>query len=286
MSEEPDKGPVPLVPGPSDIDKPLAQGAAGAPGGGDPNAIDPSKSLAAKEAADKAIADAAAKKVVDDAEAKKKADELAALPTEYQDTGSEAGNAVVNKLKAAGVSVAQANEIFQPAIDSGDFTKIDWAKLKPLVSAEDFTLIQSGAKAFHQGDYADRVVVQNHAFQTLGGKEGWEKVKAWASTHEKAADTSAETKAEIEGIRQAINKGGYPAKLAVDRLKAIYEKQPGNSGLVVKMERGSSTATVHIGEPLGRADYMTAYKAANAKGDVAAMQVLDARRREGMKRGL
>lgn len=288
MSEV-DTGPKPLEPGPSDVKKeqPLVPGAPVAPEdkGILPNPEASLKVAAEKEAADKAAAEKAA--------ADKKAEEdarLAALKAaetaEYVDTGSEAGNAVIAKLKAAGVTAAQANAIFDPAIQSGDFNKIDWPALEKLVSKEDAALIKAGALAYAEGDYKARKATEVHAYETLGGEAGWNKVRDYVRNLEKTTK-DASVKEEIGELRSMLAANGYQAKVAIGRLKQMYEGDKNNSALTIKVERGNGNSHVVIaGEALGRTEYLSLMKKAQMAGNHAEIANLQARRRAGMQRGI
>lgn len=237
---------------------------------------------AAKAAADKTAADEAAEAArVADEEAAKAAEDL----TEYATLEDPAGQAAIDLLKEAGVTPKDANAIFDKALRSGNFEDIDVAALKAAVGDAKATLIMAGAKQYHDTQTQTNVAAVKAVHEVMGGEANWNTVRDWARAAEKA---SPSVKARVDDIRAMLDKGGTQAEVGARELMRMYSADPATVGLgtATPLTTGDGLAAKG-GEPLGRAEYVTALKAAHAKGAPRAeIKALDARRAAGRAAGM
>lgn len=253
------------------------------------NYVDPlAAEKAAQAAKDKAAADA--KKIVDDKVAadKKIADEAVAkakADQEWPVFENEYAQSAVDLIKESGVTIEESRAMFGKAMDTGDISTIDWKQVEAKIGKQKTLLVKAGIETYHAGEYTEVVATVDYGHETMGGKEQWEKVAAWAQTKEKA---DPKFKATLDGIRKGIRANGELARISIDKLKSVYESDPKNSALTVKMV-GGDTRAVAVGDPLSRADYVSElHKAHNTLRGAALNQataLLDARRREGRRLG-
>lgn len=204
---------------------------------------------------------------------------------EFIDAGSEAGNATITLLKAAGVSPVEANSIFEKALASGDLKDVNWAVLEARLTPEQYVLAKAGIEKHYEGHYQVQKATQDYGYKVVGGEANWLKVKEWANAKEKVDPAFA---AEVDGVRKAIGIGGYAAQIAIDALAAKYNADPKNTTITPeKMERGQSLPNNAVsGEPLTRRQF---YEARAKLGDRATKEQTDAlwaRRQAGAAKGI
>jgi hypothetical protein len=227
---------------------------------------------------EKAAAEAAQKEA-DEKAAREKLEAEGPLK-DYITLDDPAGQAAINLLKKSGLGPNEAQNYFQKAIDSGNLNDIDVKGLEKRIGKEATDLIMIGVRQ-HYG-----AIAQKHAetvratHEVFGGEQNWNTVKTWAQTAEKA---DSKLKAQIDDIRDMMDEGGLKAQLGAKELLRLYNAAPATKGLgTQKLVQGDGDGKV-IGTPLTRADYLTALKAAEARGASAAEKhALHARRKAGM----
>jgi len=203
---------------------------------------------------------------------------------EYVKLNDPAAESAINLLKEAGVSAKEANLIFAEAIAANDMSKVHWDVLEQKLGKDKARLAKIGIEDYYNRVYSENVKTTEKAYEAVGGEENWQKIAKWVKQTEKA---DPKRKAEFDEIRKGIDVGGRIALLAVQDLKALYEKHPGNNGLGVgKLTQGDRTVNDSANSPLGRTDYLKAVKEAEAKGDKQAVAALRQRRQAGMAAGL
>lgn len=234
----------------------------------------------AAAAAKVAEAEAAAKKVADD-KAKEEAEKAKETPaeegTEYMDYGDDNANAVVTILKEANIPVMEANELFKEAIESGDFSKIDVAKLTEKLGAAKATLVLNGVKTYYNTATANTKETVTAAYDAVGGEANYKKVQAWARSQ---ADKDPAFRAHMESLNSMFDLNKTAAVMAARELVSLYEKDSGNSSLTRKQVHGERAVTTpdSQGEFLSRNDYLAQVKEAHAKNDQHAVARLRAQR--------
>lgn len=236
-----------------------------------------------KAAADAKIAEAeaAAKKETEDKakeEADKKAKETPAEEgTEYMDYGDDNANAVVSILKEANIPVMEANELFKEAIETGDFSKIDIAKLTEKLGAAKATLVLNGVKSYYNTATTNTKETVTAAYEAVGGEANYKKVQAWARSQ---ADKDPAFRTQMESLNSMFDLNKTAAVMAARELVSLYEKDSGNSSLTRKQVHGERAVTTpdSEGEYLSRSDYLAQVKEAHAKNDQHAVARLRAQR--------
>lgn len=190
-------------------------------------------------------------------------------------------DAIVSSLKAAKIAPEAAAELFREAVQSSDIEKIDRAKLEKALGKDgaELTLLRMEKMFAQKKAYVTEVVTSLH--EVMGGKEQLDTVLTWAK--ERAAADPAFA-AEYQEYVQMFDASKVKAKLAAEALKALYQKDPNNSSLGVKMVNGDKAVNVIADNAeLSRADYLAAVKRANAEGNMKEVERLDAIRLRTMR---
>ncbi|AUZ94743.1 head scaffolding protein [Agrobacterium phage Atu_ph02] len=205
---------------------------------------------------------------------------------EYLQFNDEAADSVVDLLKEAGVGAREANLIFKDAIEADDIGKIKWDVLKERLGPAKARLAQVAITDYHNRVYSRNVATTKMVHAEVGGEKNWQKVAKWVRAQEAADPTK---KGVFDEIRKGIDAGGKLASYAIKELKELYQADGRNSGLgngTVQRGTGRSQDNPH-GEPLSRAAYMEAMKAAQkARAKPAEINALRARREAGRKQGI
>lgn len=244
-----------------------------------------------KAAAEKAAAETAAKEVADKEAAekaaadKKAADEEAEKnkepPKEYPVYDDAAANSVVNLLKKAGVTPAEADTFFSKAVASGDLKDIDLTALAAKVGKDEADLIMIGVRDYHtrQSEGVKKVVEEVH--KVTGGEEQFTILKDWALEKEKTDPKFAE---ELDEYRRLLDGTPTQARLAAQELLKAYNADPKTKSLTIKITEGDKIGSGNISlDYISRADYVTQLKVAEDKKDKQEVARLNARRTESAK---
>ncbi len=263
----------------------MSQGSTGAEGNRAPEIVNTPPSNTAGDAQDvnkvdaKAAADAAAAAKAAKANEKPKD---ADTDAEVFVVGHAAADASLAILKEAGLTKSDMDFIFGKARQSGKLGDINVQAIEAKVGKQKAALVIAGIGAYHRESTGRATEIATQVHEVAGGKEAWDRVAGWVNA-KAAADPAF--KAEVAELRGLLNKGGKPAKLAAKALIDQYNADPNTKGLGNgNLLRGDSASTGM--SPLGRAEYLKEYKAAQAKGDTVAMNMLSARRAAGRKAGL
>lgn len=227
-----------------------------------------------------ADADAAAAKAADDAKKppenkdEKKDDKAEDEPLkDYPDYKDEAANSAVKLLVDAGITIQEADALFRPAVEADDLSKVDVAKLTEKVGKDKATLIMIGLKDFYGRQQAETKKSLSVIYDAVGGEANWALVKAWSVGKSKTDPAHATKVAELNAM---FDLNPTAAGIAAKEIRGLYEADPGNKSLQIKMVEGDKTgSSVGVGEkPMTRTEYVAALEAANNKGDHAEMQRL------------
>lgn len=256
-------------------------GTSGAPGLPEINNKPPVKELtaeekAAKEAADKVESE---KKTAEEEAAKKKEAEANEFPV-YDDT---AADAVTAMLKESGVTLKEADSFFAKAVETMDLNDVDVEGLTKKVGKEKADLIMIGVKDYYTRNMAETMGTVKAIHDSVGGKENYDKVAEWARNK---ANTDKAFAGELEQFNKMLDLNRKSAVAAITELKALYEKDPNNKTLQVKIVQGDSSATNLGGETLTRKEYLAKVKAAEEEGNYAEANRLRAIRLNSKKNGV
>lgn len=232
---------------------------------------------AAEEAAAKTAKDEADKKVLDDAEAAKKAEEALAAESEYMDYGDANANAVVDILREAKIPVQEAHELFKEAVETGDFSKIDAAKLTEKLGKAKADLVLLGVKTYYESATQATKKTVDAVHTEVGGKANYDKVQNWARA---LSDKDPAFAAKMEGLNAMFDLNTTAAVMAAKELVALYNKDGNNSSLTTKQVNADKAFTTDDSgsEYLSRNDYLAKMKEANAKNDQHEINRLRAQR--------
>lgn len=238
----------------------------------------------AKEEADKKAADEAAKETEEeDTDAEAKDEQKDEIPAEYPDYGNDTANAVVATLKDAGVTVEESHNLFKEAIESGDFSKVDMSKLTEKLGKAKADLVMLGVQNYYNEVTSTTKVTVEAVHKEVGGEANYAKIQAWAkSKYGKDADFTA----KIDSFNAMFDLNTTAAVMAAKELRALYEKDGGNSSLTTKQVHGdmASTTANTRQEPLTREQYLEQVKAAHAKGDHAEVSRLQSQRQASRRK--
>ena len=249
------------------------------------------KPKTAEQLADeKAIADDQAKKDAEAEEAKKKAaEEEANKNKDWQKDWIEVGNdhadAAIQIMKSKGLSPVEGNAIFEEAIKDGDINKIKWDVLQArLNDPSAFLLIKTGIENYYQTEYKEQQELVSYAHESVGGKDNWAKIHAWAEKTSSSDPAFAKERAEWQ---RALKFGGFAARVAVDTIRTKYEASNGSiNPSILRGDRQAPNTEVQ-GEPLSRRAYFEAVqKAGGDRAPAHVLKSLASRREAGSKLGL
>tara|TARA_R110002012_G_scaffold96493_1_gene232521 strand:+ start:2982 stop:3821 length:840 start_codon:yes stop_codon:yes gene_type:complete len=149
---------------------------------------------------------------------------VAELDTDvWGETGNENGDAVLKMLQDAKVSPEEAKALLYDAVQEGDATKIDHAKLAEKVGDAQATLIINGAKLFitERADATQATVADIH--KTVGGEDNWKQVADWGVKNI--------PEAEMNEYRELIDAGGAKARFAAQEMANKFNGDDANSSL-------------------------------------------------------
>ena len=211
------------------------------------------------------------------------ADKEPTTETEYPTYEDESANAVVGLLKDAGVSPADAAAIFGKAVESGDLTQVDLKGLTEKVGKDKATLIMYGVKEYYNTKMSVVKETVDGVYKVFGGEGNFVKAREWAKA--KASSDKA-FQAQVNELNKLFDTSPVAAALAAKELKTMYESDPKNSSLGVKMQSGDAAMSASGGETLTRADYIAQLKQAESKGDVNEIAKLHAIRKRSIAAGI
>lgn len=157
---------------------------------------------------------------------------------EWIATDSKEFNAAMSLMKAAGMTPAEAADLFNPATTTGDLSKVDQAVLVEKVGEDKAALIMAGLTTYVETEGQAALAVTKAAHDAVGGSENWAKMVSWARG--KAAGDEAFT-AQVEGITAMLNSGNaFQADMAATKFKELYNADPKNSTV------GTPAATLDV----------------------------------------
>lgn len=222
-------------------------------------------------------------KKTEDADAEPEQEPEAQVETEYPAYEDPAANAVVGLLKDAGVSPADATAIFGKAVETGDLNQVDLKGLTEKVGKDKATLIMYGVKEYYNTKMAVVKETVDGVYKVFGGEENFIKAREWAKT--KAANDKI-FQAQVAELNKLFDQSTVAAQLAAKELKAMYEGDPKNSSLSVKMQAGDAASSASANATLSRSDYLEQLKVAESKGDVNEIAKLHAIRKRSIAAGV
>jgi hypothetical protein len=235
------------------------------------------------EAAAKAATEAAEKEAADKAAADAKAAEIEESKKAYPTYGDETADAVIDLLKESNVTPAEADDIFREAVEKGTLEGIDWSKLEEKMGKSKANLVKTGVTEYYNRINSSVKAVVEAVTSVVGSKENFDKVAKWAQAKETADPAFGK---ELDSYRKMLDSNEpTTAKLAAEALLKAYNADPKNSSLDVRRIDGDSAPTETGFVPLSRADYIKGMHEANAKGDQAAVKLLNDRRLQTIRLG-
>lgn len=201
---------------------------------------------------------------------------------EYVELENEAGQAVIDLLKEAEVSPAEANSYFQDAIESGDLSKVNWAALEKKLGPAKAKLAKAGIQSYYNEVYVAQQQTVSAVYEVAGGEDNWKAIRDWAQSEEKTDPAFA---AKVREYRKALDIGGFAAVAAVRELKEAYTASPNTKGLDNKTIVKGDKVAEPVGGPLSKAEYLKLRNEAERNGaSEKEIAVLAARRKAGMVR--
>lgn len=238
----------------------------------EPSSKAPVKEPTAEEKAKTAEAETAEAARVK-AEADKPKDE--APKEEFESYGHPGADAAVRLMKESGVTPEQADAWFAKVKVSGNAEDMNLAEMEKVLGKDKAALISTSVKAYYADTKATGQANAKAAADAVGGTENFGLVKDWALKKEKADPAFAK---QLNEFRKMIEIGTAPAALAGKALQGLYEADPNNKSLSIKMVQGDSATSVDAAGSITRADYLAQMKVAEAKGDHTEMSRLRALR--------
>lgn len=203
----------------------------------------------------------------------------------YQEYEHPALRNAVNILKESGISVQDANAVFEKAVASGDLSQIDRKTLTEKLGKDKADLVLVLAESYYNTTFQQFKQLEAEAHSIVGGKDVFENMRAWVLNKEQ---TDAEFAKDVDDLRVMMNSGSKRATIAaVKELFTLYKADP-NTTVAAKLEQGTGAARGAAGNgPLSRADYVAAIEKAHKEGTYdTQINQLWARRQAGMQQGL
>lgn len=272
-AENPENKPAPPPTVPSGISQPPA----------DNGVEDPAK-VAAREKAAREAAEAAAKKVEEAAaaEAAKKAAE-AEWDGQWVEMPDPSAQAVVNLLKAEGVTAREAQMIFKDAMDTHDPSKVKWDVVEEKLGKDKAALARAGVTDYYNRQTQAKNEVRDLVFKTVGGQDNYEKINKWVIAQETADSKNVKL---FDSIRKGFDAGGRVAELAAKELVSMYEADPKNNGLGTTKITAGTTAPASNAQAISKADFQREVQVAYKANDHKKVEELRERRRLGIMQGI
>lgn len=201
----------------------------------------------------------------------------AVLPKEaaqdYITYNDPVADSIVGTFKAAKIPAAQAAELMKDAVQSGDISKLNKEALVKALGADAAELTIMRVEKFLSARTARVKEIVEITHSEAGSEDNWKKIITWANAK---AEKSSEFHAELTEYAKMFDSGKTQAKLAASSLKKLYEADPNNSSLGVKMTQGDKTGTRTVDEMnMTRAQYVEKLKQAYKTGNDAEVQRLN-----------
>lgn len=188
----------------------------------------------------------------------------APIEDEFESYGHPGADAAIKTMKEAGVTAKQADEWFEKAARTGNAEDMNIAEMEKVLGKDKAALVGTAVKAYYADVRAESTANAKAAADAVGGQDNFNLVKDWALKKEKA-DPAFNKK--LNEFRRMIELGTGPASMAGKALQGLYEADPNNKSLSIKMVEGDSATSVDSAGSITRADYLAQVKVAEAKGD-------------------
>ena len=249
-----------------------------------PSNKDRADAKAAKEAADneakaKAEADAATAKDEDDDETP---DDDTELDTSvWGDPGNdEVGRSTLTLIQNSGMTPENALELFGKAREQMDPSLVDRDKLVEAVGKTKATLIMAGFETVTSREKARVAEVTKVVHDAAGGEDNWKKATKWAIAKLDAA--------ELDELRDMIDKGGRQATFAAVEIVNRYNSDPKNTALAAgKGQVTPDTKSTTTVKGITRREYGEQLDRLYRRGATEAeFNALRAQRNAGKKQGI
>ena len=188
----------------------------------------------------------------------------------YQYYGNPTADSIIDTFKSKKVPPAKAQELLAEAITAEDASKVNKQELVKLLGADaaELTLLRLESALAKNKLSREKTVAAVHS--TVGGKENWEKIVAFAKGNQDAAFQE-----RFNVLKDMLGEGDVKATLAAKELKALYESDKNNSSLGVKIMDGDKAAsTIKDSDSLTRAQYVELAEAALKQNNIAEYQRL------------
>lgn len=195
---------------------------------------------------------------------------------DYQTYADPSATLVVDLLKDAGITATQAQDIFKDAVASLDINKVDWKSLQDKHGNAKTAALKLAVETYYVKAQARVQANVNEVHATVGGKDNWAVVSAWAVN---AAKTDAAFKTKLEDYNKLFDMSPMAAKFAATELVTAFNADKRNTTLNTTTLVAGTTGVVNTTSvPTHRADYIKALTAAHKAGDTTEVARLRAGR--------
>lgn len=199
---------------------------------------------------------------------------------DVQRTGDEVADSVLSELQEAGISTEDAKAlIYDPLLEHGDPTKIDRDALIEKVGKARANLVMAGIENYVGRNNAAAEEAVGIVYETAGGKEGWEKVAAWAREN-----VSDKDRADLNAL---MDQGGRKASFAASEYVRMHNEAEGTTSVGRGETLEGDAKAGDVGEAISRVEYAErmekAHRLGPKPGEIAAIQRA---RERGRKKGL
>lgn len=202
-------------------------------------------------------------------------------PAEFTKYGDPEADAIVDFVQEAGMTPADAKEVFGKSVESGKLEDIDAVKLAAKLGENKAKVVLAAVKS-----YFDRIQVQitdmkTAVFGVVGGEDNMKLIGEWARAKEV---TDPAFKEKVDTYRDMLKQGKVQAELAAKELKALYNADPNNKTLGTKAVEGDTQGQNNF-EPITKRQYFTEMEVAVRTKDKAKIEQLNARRLASKAKG-
>lgn len=187
------------------------------------------------------------------------------VAAEWPATTNKNLQGALEMMKDAGFTPDEAGKVFEEYVKTGDASKIDLDTLKNRLGDSKASLVETGVRDFYAAEGKRNLEITRAGHEAAGGEENFHKLRDYAQAKAKTDPAFAE---ELEGLRGLINQNQTFARMAVQRLREVYESDPSNSTLNAKaanVQKGESKPAAPTLEPFkSRVEYGNALRKAKS----------------------
>lgn len=202
-------------------------------------------------------------------------------PTEFTKYGDPEADAIVEFVQEAGMTPADAQEVFGKSVESGKLEDIDAVKLAAKLGENKAKVVLAAVKTYFDRVQSQITDVKNAVYGVVGGEDNMKLIGEWARTKE-VSDPAFKQK--VDTYRNMLKQGKVEAELAAKELKALYNSDPNNKTLGTKQVTGDNPGQTNF-EPITKRQYFTEMEVAVRTKDKAKIEQLNARRLASKAKG-